>query len=119
MKLRYLQLLILAALLAFPVHAQVKLDSAEVARILQGAPEKIVPPTEELSPDNDEEGESAILPFQNDSHLSWQENVKAHLDGILQTDIATTIQIGVMVWDLSDDKQIYGFNAHSYAPPLQ
>ncbi|MGP1559749.1 MAG: D-alanyl-D-alanine carboxypeptidase/D-alanyl-D-alanine endopeptidase [Prevotella intermedia] len=117
MKLRYLQLLILAALLAFPVHAQVKLDSAEVARILQGVPEKIVPPTEELSPDNDEEGESAILPFQNDSHLSWQENVKAHLDGILQTDIATTMQIGVMVWDLSDDKQIYGFNERTQLRP--
>jgi len=117
MKLRYLQLLILAALLAFPVHAQVKLDSAEVARILQGAPEKIVPPTEELSPDNNEEGESAILPFQNDSHLSWQENVKAHLDGILQTDIATTMQIGVMVWDLSDDKQIYGFNERTQLRP--
>ena len=117
MKLRYLHLLILAALLAFPVHAQVKLDSAEVARILQGAPEKIVPPTEELSPDNDEEGESAILPFQNDSHLSWQENVKAHLDGILQTDIATTMQIGVMVWDLSDDKQIYGFNERTQLRP--
>ena len=117
MKLRYLQLLILAALLAFPVHAQVKLDSAEVARILQGAPEKIVPPTEELSPDNDEEGESAILPFQNDSHLSWQENVKAHLDDILQTDIATTMQIGVMVWDLSDDKQIYGFNERTQLRP--
>ena len=117
MKLRYLQLLVLAALLAFPVHAQVKLDSAEVARILQGAPEKIVPPTEELSPDNDEEGESAILPFQNDSHLSWQENVKAHLDGILQTDIATTMQIGVMVWDLSDDKLIYGFNERTQLRP--
>ena len=117
MKLRYLQLLILAALLAFPVHAQVKLDSAEVARILQGAPEKIVPPTEELSPDNDEEGESAILPFQNDSHLSWQENIKAHLDDILQTDIATTMQIGVMVWDLSDDKQIYGFNERTQLRP--
>lgn len=50
MKLRYLQLLILAALLAFPVHAQVKLDSAEVARILQGAPEKIVPPRKNYRP---------------------------------------------------------------------
>ncbi len=107
----------LVALSAFTAQAQVYLDSAEVARIQQGAPQNIAPPTEEVSTDNDEEGEAAILPFQNDSRLSWQENIKVHLDGILQTDIATTMQIGVMVWDLSEDKLIYGFNERTHLRP--
>ena len=55
MKLRHLQLLIFTALLAFPVHAQVTLDSAEVARILQGKPLKEATTEEERPVENDEE----------------------------------------------------------------
>ena len=67
MKLRHLQLLIFTALLAFPVRAQVTLDSAEVARILQGKPLKEATTEEERPAENDEEGEAVILPFQNDT----------------------------------------------------
>ncbi len=117
MKLRHLQLLIFTALLAFPVHAQVTLDSAEVARILQGKPLKEATTEEERPVENDEEGEAVILPFQNDNSLSWQENIKARLDGILKSDITSTMQIGIMVWDLSDDKQIYNFNERIHLRP--
>ncbi len=117
MKLKHLQLLMLGALLALPLQAQVHIDSTEVARILQGVPPKTPTICNEQPNDSDDEGEDTILPFQEDNGLSWQENITTRLNSILQADIASTMQVGLMVWDLTDDKLLYASNERVHLRP--
>ena len=117
MKPKHLQLLMLGALLALPLQAQVHIDSTEVARILQGVPPKTPTICNEQPNDSDDEGEDTILPFQEDNGLSWQENITTRLNSILQADIASTMQVGLMVWDLTDDKLLYASNERVHLRP--
>ena len=107
----------LGALLALPLQAQVHIDSTEVARILQGVPPKTPTICNEQPNDSDDEGEDTILPFQEDNGLSWQENITTRLNSILQADIASTMQVGLMVWDLTDDKLLYASNERVHLRP--
>ena len=63
----------LSVLLALPLQAQVHIDSVEVAHILYGVPPQTSTNYTEEPNDSDEEGEDAILPFQTNNSLSWQE----------------------------------------------
>ena len=96
--------------LSAPIEAQVYLDSAEVARVLSGK-DSVLPSGDDeatIEDDNgDDEGYNSY--FQNDSCLTWQQNIKARLDGILQGNLMQTTQVGVMVWDLTDDKRLYSY----------
>lgn len=96
--------------LSAPIEAQVYLDSAEVARVLSGK-DSVLPSGDDeatIEDDNgDDEGYNSY--FQNDSCLTWQQNIKARLDGILQGNLMETTQVGVMVWDLTDDKRLYSY----------
>lgn len=117
MKLKHFQVLMLSVLLALPLQAQVHIDSVEVAHILYGVPPQTSTNYTEEPNDSDEEGEDAILPFQTNNSLSWQENITTRLNSILHTDIASTMQIGLMVWDLTDDKQLYAYNERIHMRP--
>ena len=107
----------LSVLLALPLQAQVHIDSVEVAHILYGVPPQTSTNYTEEPNDSDEEGEDAVLPFQTNNSLSWQENITTRLNSILHTDIASTMQIGLMVWDLTDDKQLYAYNERIHMRP--
>ena len=107
MKLKYLQTLLLITLLALPVKAQVYLDSAEIAHILHKEDPKAII----------EDSDVFVAPFDNDNTKSWQENITARLNGILKSDIVETTQVGLMVWDLTDNKQVYAFNERKHLRP--
>lgn len=110
MRLRHIYALLIAMVLSAPIEAQVYLDSAEVARVLSGKDSVLLSGDDEatIEDDNgDDEGYNSY--FQNDSCLTWQQNIKARLDGILQGNLMETTQVGVMVWDLTDDKRLYSY----------
>lgn len=117
MKLKYLQTLLLITLLALPVKAQVYLDSAEIAHILHKEDPKAIIVDKEEDSDSDEDSDVFVTPFDNDNTKSWQENITARLNGILKSDIVETTQVGLMVWDLTDNKQVYAFNERKHLRP--
>lgn len=117
MKLKYLQTLLLITLLALPVKAQVYLDSAEIAHILHKEDPKAIIVDKEEDSDSDEDSDVFVAPFDNDNTKSWQENITARLNGILKSDIVETTQVGLMVWDLTDNKQVYAFNERKHLRP--
>lgn len=117
MKLKYLQTILLITLLALPVKAQVYLDSAEIAHILHKEDPKAIIVDKEEDSDSDEDSDVFVTPFDNDNTKSWQENITARLNGILKSDIVETTQVGLMVWDLTDNKQVYAFNERKHLRP--
>ncbi|MCR5077768.1 MAG: D-alanyl-D-alanine carboxypeptidase/D-alanyl-D-alanine-endopeptidase [Prevotella sp.] len=117
MRLKYLSALVLGAVLALPVQAQVYLDSTEIANILY--PKAIAVQTQGKPADGEtDEGTDSIIPsFATDSRLSWKENVTARLDGILRSQLLETVQVGLMVWDLTDDVPVYQFRERLHLRP--
>lgn len=117
MKLRYIYLFLMSMPAVLPVTAQVRLDSAEVARSMKGEePKALIVATNEAE-DEAEEDDDSIASFQNDSALSWQEKIKVRLDGILQGDLMETTQVGVQVWDLTADSCLYAYRQRAQLRP--
>jgi|GEM_PF-4859939 len=101
MKLKSLSVLALSIVMT--LHAQIYLDSTEIAKVLNPKATVIQSKTTVEDSDSDEETDSIIPAFATDSHLSWKENITARLDGIFHTSLLQTVQAGVMIWDLTDD----------------
>lgn len=101
----------LLALLSLPALSQVRIDSTEVARILYGVP--AVATTGEDSTETD----STILEFATDPGLTWQQNIIQRLDGIMQSSLLETVNVGLMVWDLTDGTCLYKFRERSHLRP--
>lgn len=126
MKLKYIYAVAMAVVFTVQASAQSKvyLDSATVARIISG--KDIAPPTQpttaesgqidNTSEDAGEDNETTER-FQTDNSLSWEQNIKARLDRILQSDITQTTSVGVMVWDLTDDKSLYNYRERTQMRP--
>ena len=99
MKLRYLSALVLCIVLSLQVHAQVYLDSTEIANILHPKAVVVQPKSDDVDEEEDEDTDSIIPAFSTDSHLSWKENITNRLDGIMRSQLLETVQASVMVWD--------------------
>ncbi len=117
MRLRHIYAVLLGVLLAANVEAQVYIDSTEVARILGRQPAKTVAAPEISIEDGEGEDDAGFPDFQTDARLSWKENIKARLDGILQGNLVETTQVGVMVWDLTDDSSLYSYRERMQMRP--
>ena len=117
MRLRYIYAVLLCVLLAANVEAQVYIDSTEVARILGRQPAQTAIVQEYTVEDGEGEDDTGIPEFQTDARLSWKENIKARLDGILQGSLVETTQVGVMVWDLTDDCSLYSYRERMQMRP--
>lgn len=88
--------------------AQVRLDSVEVARILN---EDLQPATTVQNVQAEEETEDTIVVFESNPKLSWQENIRGALTDVLQNSRLTeTAQIGFLAWDLTDDQPLYAYH---------
>lgn len=109
MKLKFFSTIAISALLTLPIHSQVYLDSTEVANILNPRQFAAKPLNDNLIGEDDEDADSIITPFQTDSHLSWQENIRQRLDAIMKSSLLESVQASVMVWDLTDDRSLYQF----------
>ena len=117
MKLRYLSALVLCVVLSLQVHAQVYLDSTEVANILHPKAVVVQPKSDDVDEEEDEDTDSIIPAFSTDSHLSWKENITNRLDGIMHSQLLETVQASVMVWDLTDDVPVYQFREKLHLRP--
>ena len=117
MKLRYLSALVLCVVLSLQVHAQVYLDSTEIANILHPKAVVVQPKSDDVDEEEDEDTDSIILAFSTDSHLSWKENITNRLDGIMRSPLLETVQASVMVWDLTDDVPVYQFREKLHLRP--
>ena len=49
--------------------------------------------------------------------LPWPQNVQARLDSLVKTPLLETTQLGLMVYDLSDDSVLYSFGAKQTLRP--
>ena len=49
--------------------------------------------------------------------LPWPQNVQARLDSLMKTPLLETTQLGLMVYDLSDDSVLYSFGAKQTLRP--
>ena len=117
MKLRYLSALVLCVVLSLQVHAQVYLDSTEIANILHPKAVVVQPKSDDVDEEEDEDTDSIIPAFSTDSHLSWKENITNRLDGIMRSPLLETVQASVMVWDLTDDVPVYQFREKLHLRP--
>ena len=117
MKLRYLSALVLCVVLSLQVHAQVYLDSTEIANILHPKAVIAQPKTDDIGEDEDEDTDSIIPMFSTDDRLSWKENITNRLDGIMRSPLLETVQASVMVWDLTDDVPVYQFREKLHLRP--
>ena len=117
MKLKSLSVLALSIVMSLPIHAQIYLDSTEIAKVLNPKATVIQSKTTVEDSDSDEETDSIIPAFATDSHLSWKENITARLDGIFHTSLLQTVQAGVMIWDLTDDVPLYQYNERMHMRP--
>lgn len=117
MKLRYLSALVLCVVLSLQVHAQVYLDSTEIANILHPKAVIVQPKTDDIGEDEDEDTDSIIPMFSTDDRLSWKENITNRLDGIMRSQLLETVQASVMVWDLTDDVPVYQFREKLHLRP--
>lgn len=117
MKLKSLSVLALSIVMSLPIHAQIYLDSTEIAKVLNPKATVIQSKTIVEDSDSDEETDSIIPAFATDSHLSWKENITARLDGIFHTSLLQTVQAGVMIWDLTDDVPLYQYNERMHMRP--
>ena len=117
MKLRYLSALVLCVVLSLQVHAQVYLDSTEIANILHPKAVVVQPKSDDVDEEEDEDTDSIIPVFSTDSHLSWKENITNRLDGIMRSPLLETVQASVMVWDLTDDVPVYQFREKLHLRP--
>ena len=117
MKLRYLSALVLCIVLSLQVHAQVYLDSTEIANILHPKAVVVQPKSDDVDEEEDEDTDSIIPAFSTDSHLSWKENITNRLDGIMRSQLLETVQASVMVWDLTDDVPAYQFREKLHLRP--
>ena len=117
MKLKSLSILALSIVMSLPIHAQIYLDSTEIAKVLNPKATVIQSKTTVEDSDSDEETDSIIPAFATDSHLSWKENITARLDGIFHTSLLQTVQAGVMIWDLTDDVPLYQYNERMHMRP--
>ncbi len=117
MKLRYLSALVLCVVLSLQVHAQVYLDSTEIANILHPKAVIAQPKTDDIEEDEDEDTDSIIPMFSTDDRLSWKENITNRLDGIMRSPLLETVQASVMVWDLTDDVPVYQFREKLHLRP--
>lgn len=75
---------------------------------------------EEYVEDNDTTAEDSLWSdtaiVRNDS-LSWPQNVRAAIDGLLRNEMFQTSQVGIMVWDLDADSAIYRYNERQLMRP--
>ena len=117
MKLKSLSVLALSIVMSLPIHAQIYLDSTEIAKVLNPKATVIQSKTTVEDSDSDEETDSIIPAFATDNHLSWKENITARLDGIFHTSLLQTVQAGVMIWDLTDDVPLYQYNERMHMRP--
>ena len=117
MKLRYLSALVLCVVLSLQVHAQVYLDSTEIANILHPKAVVVQPKSDDVDEEEDEDTDSIIPAFSTDNHLSWKENITNRLDGIMRSPLLETVQASVMVWDLTDDVPVYQFREKLHLRP--
>ena len=117
MKLRYLSALVLCVVLSLQAHAQVYLDSTEIANILHPKAVVVQPKSDDVDEEEDEDTDSIIPAFSTDSHLSWKENITNRLDGIMRSPLLETVQASVMVWDLTDDVPVYQFREKLHLRP--
>lgn len=118
MRLKYLPALALAFLMSLPAQAQVYLDSTEIAGVLNPKTmTAVLPKTDSVAVDEEEETDSVLPVFTTDSRLSWKENITLRLDGILRSQLLETVQTSVMVWDLTDDVPLYQFRERLHLRP--
>ena len=93
--IRNIRLLIIyiAALLAIPATAQYQTDTIPV---IEGQVEV----ADSLPPE-----------------LPWQQKMQQRMDELMQTKLLTTSDIGLMVWDLTDDSCLYAYHAQHRLRP--
>ena len=79
MKLKSLSVLALSIVMSLPIHAQIYLDSTEIAKVLNPKATVIQSKTTVEDSDSDEETDSIIPAFATDNHLSWKETSRLDL----------------------------------------
>jgi serine-type D-Ala-D-Ala carboxypeptidase/endopeptidase (penicillin-binding protein 4) len=60
--------------------------------------------------ENDNDSVVADTSTVTPSSLPWPANIKQRIDGYLQNDLFRTSQVGIEVYDLTDDSVIYSYN---------
>ena len=98
----YILLWLLMALGATPARAQVSTTQTE-------------------SEEDDREVATGVLPIDSLGHdsiaMSWPQAIQRHIDHLLKSDMFTTSQVGLMVYDLTADSVIYKHNERQMMRP--
>lgn len=130
MKFKYISSLTFALSVALSSYGQVYLDSTEVAKVLGRKPAakakttyRTLTPTPSTSlqdnPDGEDDAEDgdSIYAFSTNTALSWQENINQRMAEIVRSPILQTVQMGVYIWDLTDDKLVFEYNSRLHLRP--
>lgn len=127
MNFKYISSLAFTLSVALSSVAQVHLDSTEVAKILGTKPVKVSTSSHRIlqqtslsnNPDGEDDSQDSdsVYSFSTNNTLSWQDNINARMASIMQSSILQTVQMGVYVWDLTDDRLVFEHNSRLHLRP--
>lgn len=127
MNFKYISSLAFALSVTLSSVAQVHLDSTEVAKILGTKPVKAptsshrvlqqTPLSNNPDGEDDSQDNDSLYSFSTNNALSWQDNINARMASIMQSSILQTVQMGVYVWDLTDDRLVFEHNSRLHLRP--